>query len=474
MDALKVNQVPLDDSYATSSSDDSDSIDTQGPGAPKLASSTGDPRLFNPANSTAAPTTTTAPGYANPAPDLVGKLYEAGKLKQSEKAQKKARKLAESIPKGTLDHLFAYAESNDVEGMKKLIETGSINLHIPRVTDMRTPLMLAVIKGHVDMVRLLIAHAKPEQLKHQDGSGAYTLDLALDHSTVIIAGMVYNAAPDIKYDIEIENKKYNGLTPLAAAIVSRKETRIRRLLKFLPNVNERSLDGSTALEKAIEKGMLKFARKLLDKGAFVNEKDVTRDDPLSLATRWGFDDIVILLCNRGAAVDRQNKDGNTPLQLAAWGGYQLALQRLLDHRANPDLQDNAGATPLYAAASQGHANIIRRLVAAQARVDLADLEDHTPLHMAALAGHASAVEALIKAGANVDAVDKYGRTPLQYAVEKGHSDCARLLLENKADVNHADLDGHTALDIHDGAEDVGDLLREYGARGRCCKPCVIV
>jgi hypothetical protein len=300
MDAVTSNQVPLDDSYATSSSDDSDCVDAQRSGAPKLASSTGDTRLFNPANSTAAPTTITAPGYANPAPDFVDKLYKAGKLKQSEKA----RKLAESIPKGTLDHLFAYAESNDVEGMKKLIETGSINLHIPRVTDMRTPLMLAVIKGHVEMVRLLIAHAKPEQLKHRDGSGAYTLDLALDHSTVMIAEMVYNAAPDIKYDIEIDNKKYKDLTPLAAAIVSRKETRIRRLLKFLPNVNERLLDGSTALEKAIERGMLKFARKLLDKGASVNEKDVTRDDPLSSAARCGFDDIVILLCTRGAAVDR--------------------------------------------------------------------------------------------------------------------------------------------------------------------------
>ncbi|MBK4737011.1 ankyrin repeat domain-containing protein [Noviherbaspirillum pedocola] len=469
MDAT-INDVSLNDTYSSSSSDESDLTATRKPLPPRIASSTSDTSLLNPANRAGTSVPFTAPGYVNPAPDFVDTLYEAGKLKQSERSQRKAEKLKERIPLGTLDLLFSYAASNDVDGIKKLIETGSINLHIPRVDDMRTPLMVAVIAGHVEMVQLLTAHAKPEQLMHRDESGASALDLALDHGTVLLADIVYKAAPGISHP--------KGYTPLVAAIAERMEIRISKLMKCVRNVNERSADRTTALEMAIQNGMMKLSAELLDKGAFVNEQDRERNCPLSFAARFGFGDIVALLCTRGANVDRQNKDGNTPLQFAAWGGHQLAVQRLLQHGADPNLQDNAGATPLYAAASCGNADIITILVEAQARVDLADIEDHTPLHMAAIAGHASAVKALIDAGASVDAVDKQGRTPLQYAVEKNRSDCARLLLEHEADVNHADATGYTALDIHDehqGEEEVGRLLRDYRARGRCCKPrCAIV
>jgi hypothetical protein len=403
---------------------------------------------------------------ANPAPDFVDRLFKAGKLGDSKKSQR----LKEQIAAGTLDRLFICAETNDVEGLRKLIEAGATNLHVPRTDDLRTPLMIAAVKGHIDVVKLLIAHARPKQLQLRDLSGASALDLALDNASTEIALLLFNAAPGIT-----DNR---GYTPLVAAIADDKENRIGRLLKFLPNVNKQSKDGTTALEIAIEKGRYKLANKLLEKGAFVNEKDLARNDPLSIAARFGYADIVSLLIDKGAVVDRQNKNGNTALQFAAWQGHRLVMERLLQHGAKPDIQDQAGITALFAAASSGHANIIRQLLAAHASVDLADVEGHTPLHVAALLGHVSAVEELLKQAADATAVDKHGRTPLQYAVEKNHVACVRKLMEHGADINHVDEAGHTALDICDKhgwhKEELGDVLREYGARGRCCKPCVII
>jgi ankyrin repeat protein len=203
-----------------------------------------------------------------------------------------------------------------------------------------------------------------------------------------------------------------GRTPLVAAIEEDREARINTLLKVPVNVKNKCANGATALEAAVGKGRCELAIRLIKAGARANHRDLTRNGPLAIAALCGYVDIAVELIGRGAVIDRQNTDGNTALHLAAWNG------------------------------------------------------------------HGALVTLLLKHGAQAGLVDSRGRTALQHAVENGKLECCRLLIQHGADVNHADADGHTALDICDdkvGAEsELAGVLREQGARGRCCKPCVIL
>jgi ankyrin repeat protein len=73
-------------------------------------------------------------------------------------------------------------------------------------------------------------------------------------------------------------------------------------------------------------------------------------------------------------------------------------------------------TPLYSAAQNGHAELVSLLLAAGADCDEALPSDGTtPLHSACRANHVDIARELLLAGASIAVVDKHGNTPLDLA-----------------------------------------------------------
>jgi ankyrin repeat protein len=252
----------------------------------------------------------------------------------------------------------------------------------------KTPLYIAVEKGHTEVVQLLL------------GAGA-----------------------------DVNTATNNGVTPLYIAAQHGHIEVVQLLLGADANVNSATNTGATPLNIAAHEGYTEVVRLLLGACANVNTARNDGATPLHSAAVHGHAEVVQLLLGAGANVNSATNDGLTPLYIAAGKGHTAVVQLLLGAGANVNSATNDGATPLFIAALQGHTEVVQLLLGAGADVNTADNDGVTPLYFAVLQGHAEVVQLLLNARADVHAENKDGDSPLTAATKKGHAEIVRLLQE---------------------------------------------
>ena len=228
----------------------------------------------------------------------------------------------------------------------------------------KTLLHKAVVKGHVEVVKMLI-----EAGANLDLSGGSTSPLL-------------QAANEGQIDI------------------------VKLLIDAGANINIIYRFGGTPLHYAINKGHVEVAKMLIEAGANVNIQNSQYHSPLYEAARENQVEVVEMLIAAGAQID--NLEG----EVFNYQGRNIYGKQ----------------TPLYIAAWSGHAEVVKMLVEAGANLDRLDSISHyNPLMRAADRGHAEVVKVLIEAGADVNIGYKVERTPLKLAIEGGHIEVVRLL-----------------------------------------------
>lgn len=158
-----------------------------------------------------------------------------------------------------------------------------------------TPLHAASCKGHIEIVRDLLAH------------GA-----AVDVSNVW------------------------GASPLYVASSYGRVEAVRVLLDLGADVNVASRDGKTALHAASQGGHVGVVHELLHRSASVDALTLNRETPLWLASAQGHLDVARALLRFGAAVDPPNGAGETPLWIASQSGALAVTCELLRAGASCD------------------------------------------------------------------------------------------------------------------------------------------
>ena len=190
---------------------------------------------------------------------------------------------------------------------KRLLERG----HQVDSKDYRgqTPLQLAVIKGHVEMVKFLM---------DQD-------------------------------DVIMDARDGTGRTPLSYA-AQRGHMGIVELLAARDDVTADSWDdfGRTPLSYAAGSGCEAVVKLLFDRGVVADSRHNAGRTPLSYAAESGREAVVKLLLNRvEVVVDSRDNDGRTPLSYAAGSGCEAVVKLLLDRNdVVVDSRDKDGCTPL--------------------------------------------------------------------------------------------------------------------------------
>ena len=341
--------------------------------------------------------------------------------------------------------LFGACFRGDVKRLKRLKHLlVHEKIDINMATEHGTPLVLAALKGHANIVRELLS------------------------------------VPRI--DVNLAQKQ--GATALQAAVQEGHVKVVELLLCARGiNVNLARPTGVTALHIAVQKGRVEVAKLLLDKdGINVNQGQSTGSTPLYIAVQNGHAEMVRLMLGvRGINVNQANLQGATPLLVAAHKGYEEVVKLLL---ATPgidiDRQKDDGATALFMAAQKDFPGIVEQLVRRGADVNRALFGGSTPLYKAAFEGHIEVVRALLRApGIQIDQVTGREVVPLVAAAQQGHKDIVRLLLKHGAEPNDsmgdaeltalhiACLRGHMAIVeilLHAGA-DMDARLEEPGEEG---------
>ena len=184
-----------------------------------------------------------------------------------------------------------------------------------------TPLYLASEKGHLDVVKELIAHRA-----------------------------------DINKGTDV------GDTPLSAASLNGHVKVVNELLDNKASVDQAdNKDGSTPLHLASWYDHVDIVRALVEEGADVNIKDGYGDTPLHIASSQGFLDVVKALFQGGANINQRNNEGDTPLSRAAHAGRVEVVKYLMEMGADINLADNDNARPIDLAAEENHINVVNLL-----------------------------------------------------------------------------------------------------------------
>jgi ankyrin repeat protein len=305
--------------------------------------------------------------------------------------------------------------------------------------------------------------------------------------------------------------------------------RARDLLGKRAEVNEKDYNGRTPLHLAIQKGHKEIAELLIQNGSDINERNNGGMTPLHLAIvnrvtlRWShgieprhleigeYDtELIDLLITKGADVNAKNHNGRTPLHIAVathlqilsadrrWGLPEILpsvsdidremLRLLIDRGADVNTKDDEGLTPLHTvfvpfvltldtegktaamtipiSLEEPKKKLIGLLIDMGSDINATDNKGETVLHRAIRNGPEEAAELLIARGADVNAKTKEGATSLHLAARKGYKELAELLISEGTPIESKDNNGLTPLDIakSEGPEELVKLLIAKGAR----------
>ncbi|XP_069467433.1 poly [ADP-ribose] polymerase tankyrase-2 isoform X2 [Ambystoma mexicanum] len=327
----------------------------------------------------------------------------------------------ESSNSDTDQHLLESAKVGDLEVVKKLCNSQSVNC---RDVEGRqsTPLHFAAGYNRVSVVEYLLQH------------GA-----------------------------DVHAKDKGGLVPLHNACSYGHFEVTELLVKHGALVNVADLWKFTPLHEAAAKGKYEICKLLLQHGADPTKKNRDGNTPLDLV-KDGDTDIQDLLRGDAALLDAAKK------------GCLVRVKKLCSPE-NVNCRDTQGrhSTPLHLAAGYNNLEVAEHLIQNGADVNAQDKGGLIPLHNAASYGHVDLAALLIKCNASVNATDKWAFTPLHEAAQKGRTQLCALLLSHGADPTMKNQEGQTSLDLVT-ADDVRALLTAAmppSALPLCYKPQVI-
>lgn len=359
--------------------------------------------------------------------------------------------------------LFIACQEGHLEVATRLIESGW-DLEVGRADTGATPLYVTAARGHIDILRLLLAKGASVDAQASDGSTA--LFVASQNGRRDAALALLEAGADAN------RRAADGVTPLLAACARGHVDVVELLVKRGAEINgvRSSESGATAMYLAAQSGHTPVLAVLMDSGAELdNTQAADGACPLWIAAQNGHTEVVQLLLDRGSSVDQARKANVTPLMIASQGGRLDIVEELLKRGAALDnTASDTGASALYLASLGGHTAVTKALLEAGASPNVARTDTkETPLNCASKQGFLGVAKALLESGAEPAPLN------LLYAAGEGHDTLIALLVGKGADVNFHDPEtGLTPLmaACQGGHSSAAMLLLTHGADAGAVNP----
>ena len=287
-------------------------------------------------------------------------------------------------------------KSGDVEGVRRALyeEEGIANRQDARGA---RPLALAVEKGHIKIIKLLLnMGADPDDLCRPVSMSLTCLQHVAREGKTEIARRLLQGGVDP--DLQDENTytlSFSGLF-------------------FGADPNLQDEDGNTALHFAARAGHLEMAQALLEFGADPNIKDAGGLTAFHYAVWQGLTPIAQALLDSGAYINMTTARGMTALHafVLIWTADLSSFNYspiMLKVGFPPDIVVSLKFSTLQWLLDQG------------ANPNIRDAKGRTPLHHTAYVGDTEMSNYLLEAGADPSIKDGFlglvGKTPLDYALQ---------------------------------------------------------
>ena len=278
-------------------------------------------------------------------------------------------------------------EMGDLATIKKLLKKNpKLAVQVNDVKDL--PIRAAILNGHTEVARLLIAHME-----------------------------------------DVDAKNIRDITPLMYAAYAGDEEIARILIAKGADLNLKNVEGRSSLYYAARQGKRETAELLIKNGAEINSKTNSGDTPLRIAIERHHHNIIDLLVANNARLNIKDRDDGIYLlhKLASMGCHKLVMN-LIGRGVDINSRDKMNRTLLHNAAAGGLNHLLAILVKQGAKPNTSDIYGSIPLHEAVFHGHKDTVTLLLSNGADVNLCRPDGTTPLHIARERGNQKMTDLLL----------------------------------------------
>jgi ankyrin repeat protein len=312
-----------------------------------------------------------------------------------------------------------------------------------------TPLMIAVWRDEIDIVRLLLSQGEEVNAMSEDGHTALSRAAWKGHLNIV--DVLLQAGAEINMGNDANTSPF-----ILAAKNGHKEVLLRLIQKYIDQYGAISL-----YDKALYAGCGQvygeIVEAIVEAGiAFKIDENKQLSSALLLAAAFnGKGNLVDILLRSRADINTTDKAGRTPLMLAAESGHKEIVEKFLQKNAEIDMQDQQGRTALSLAAQSGNSEIVALLINAGSNIQIKSKYGNTPLILATDAGHGEIVRQLIDQGGEIDAINKSGNNALIIAMRRSDKNVAKILLDNGAKP-YVSLSKLENVDT-----EMRDLLKEY-------------
>lgn len=348
-------------------------------------------------------------------------------------------------------------ESGDLAALKAILAQTPGEVNTKDATN-NSPLHLASVEGHKEVVEILIAHGADVNIGDNENSPPI-VNAALRNHIEIVRLLLDNGASASLVD-------NNEMAPLHFACMGGNPEIVRMLIEKGADVNSHNTQGLTPLIYASYRGKLEAIKLLMEKGADPNMTSAEGVTNLHGAANFGSVEICKFFIDLGFEVDATDNQGRTPLFEATGRGRLEATEYLLAQGAKADAVDSNLNVPLHDACYIGDTVVIKMLIKAGAHVNAANRQGRTPLHFAHFRDKADAMKILLAHGADANVRDENGRTPMFMATRNGSSEACKALLVGGADAKLKEYkDGQTVMHkaAIKGQSEIVNHLLAYGA-----------
>ncbi|WP_342224629.1 ankyrin repeat domain-containing protein [Spiroplasma endosymbiont of Asaphidion curtum] len=312
-------------------------------------------------------------------------------------------------------HLAAYF--NRIEIVKSLLSCSGIVINIldNNGNGINTPLVFAIIKKNIDVVKELLKYAN-----------------------INVNAMIENVLSPLHYAAE------NGYLAI-----------VKLLLANGADVNAKAKNGATPLHYAAAKGYTEIVKLLLEHGSDINANTSNRRTALHVAAENGHTDVVKLLISKTKEqfnnvdnvefknfINAKDSNGLTPLYFCNKLDNNVeTVKLLLDNGADVNIIiDNDNNTILHLTIWENNFTFAKELLTNQnsknkINVNAINNYKNTPIMGAIQNNNIEIVKLLLEHGSDINAKAENGITPLHLAAQNGYLAIVKLLLANGADVN---------------------------------------